>query len=114
MVTVSPGSSTKYTVTGVNGACSSKDSVQVSVSCPNTKNEIDLISNLPPGNSFRVYPNPASAQGKVAQTSVAYQEKPKGAQRCDGCSLFQPPNTCKVVDGQVSPQGWCSLFTAKA
>jgi hypothetical protein len=61
-----------------------------------------------------ITPNPASAQAKVAQTSVAYQEKPKGAQRCDGCSLFQPPNTCKVVDGQVSPQGWCSLFTAKA
>ncbi len=57
--------------------------------------------------------NPAAAQGKVAQTSVAYQDKPKGAQRCDGCSLFQPPNACKVVDGNVSAQGWCSLFTAK-
>ena len=58
-------------------------------------------------------PNPAAAQGKVAQNSVAYQDKPKGTQRCDGCSLFQPPTACKVVDGQVSPQGWCSLFTAK-
>jgi hypothetical protein len=60
-----------------------------------------------------ISPNPAVAQGKVAQNSVAYQDKPKGAQRCDGCSLFQPPNACKVVDGNVSPQGWCSLFTAK-
>jgi High potential iron-sulfur protein len=59
-------------------------------------------------------PNIASAQAKVAQSAVAYQEKPKGTQRCDGCSLFQAPNACKVVDGTVSPQGWCSLFAAKA
>lgn len=57
--------------------------------------------------------HPAFAQNKVAQNSVAYQDKPKGAQRCDGCTLFQAPNTCKVVDGQISPQGWCSLFSAK-
>jgi hypothetical protein len=55
----------------------------------------------------------AIAQGKVAQTAVAYQDSPKGAQRCDGCSLFLAPNSCKVVDGQISSQGWCSLFSAK-
>jgi hypothetical protein len=55
-------------------------------------------------------PNLAAAQAKVGQTAVAYQDKPKGTQRCDGCSLFQPPNTCKVVEGEVSTQGWCSLF----
>jgi hypothetical protein len=55
-------------------------------------------------------PNLAAAQGKVGQNAVAYQDKPKGTQRCDGCSLFQPPNTCKVVEGEVSTQGWCSLF----
>jgi hypothetical protein len=54
--------------------------------------------------------NLAAAQGKVAQNLVAYQDKPKGTQRCDGCSLFQSPNTCKVVEGEVSTQGWCSLF----
>jgi hypothetical protein len=58
-------------------------------------------------------PDRAAAQAKVAQTAVAYQDKPKGAQRCDGCSLFQAPSGCKVVDGTISPQGWCSLFSAK-
>ena len=61
-----------------------------------------------------VGPNIAVAQAKVAQTAVSYQDKPKGAQRCDGCSLFQPPSACKVVDGTISPQAWCSLFSAKA
>jgi High potential iron-sulfur protein len=59
-------------------------------------------------------PNFAAAQAKVAQNTVAYQDKPKGAQRCDACALFQAPHSCKVVDGDVSPQGWCSLFSAKA
>jgi hypothetical protein len=59
-------------------------------------------------------PKFVSAQAKAAQNAVAYQDKPKGTQRCDACTLFQPPKSCKVVDGDVSPQGWCSLFSAKA
>ena len=58
--------------------------------------------------------NLATAQAKVAQNTVSYQDKPKGTQRCDGCNLFQPPNACKTVEGEISPQGWCSLFTKKA
>jgi hypothetical protein len=57
--------------------------------------------------------NRAVAQAKVPQKTVAYQDKPKGTDRCDGCSNFQAPNACKLVDGEVSPQGWCSLFTKK-
>jgi hypothetical protein len=58
--------------------------------------------------------NLATAQAKVPQSSVAYQDKPKGEQRCDGCNFFQAPSACKMVDGTISPQGWCSLFTKKA
>ena len=58
--------------------------------------------------------NLAAAQAKVPQKTVSYQAKPKGAQRCDGCSNFQPPNSCKMVEGEISPEGWCSLFTKKA
>lgn len=55
----------------------------------------------------------AVAQAKVPQKTVAYQDKPKGTDRCDGCTNFQPPNACKLVEGEISPQGWCSLFTKK-
>ena len=58
--------------------------------------------------------NLAAAQAKVPQKSVSYQAKPKGTQRCDGCSNFQPPNGCKVVEGEISPEGWCSLFAKKS
>jgi hypothetical protein len=57
--------------------------------------------------------NLATAQTKVPQSSVSYQGKPNGTQRCDGCNNFQPPNACKTVDGEISPQGWCSVFTKK-
>jgi len=57
--------------------------------------------------------NRAAAQAKVPQKTVAYQDKPKGTDRCDGCNNFQPPNACKVVEGEISPQGWCSLFVKK-
>ena len=57
--------------------------------------------------------NRAVAQTKVPQKTVTYQDKPKGTDRCDGCSNFQPPNACKLVEGGISPQGWCSLFTKK-
>jgi hypothetical protein len=56
---------------------------------------------------------PAEAQEKMSQADAKYQGTPKGAQRCDGCMLFEPPNACKVVEGEISPSGWCQLFVKK-
>jgi hypothetical protein len=55
----------------------------------------------------------ATAQEKISQPDAKYQGTPKGDQRCDGCMLFQPPNACKVVQGEISPSGWCQLFVKK-
>ena len=55
----------------------------------------------------------ATAQEKLPQADAKYQATPKGDQRCDGCMLFQPPNACKVVQGDISPGGWCQLFAKK-
>ena len=55
----------------------------------------------------------AEAQQKISQEDAKYQGTPKDDQRCDGCILFQPPNTCKVVQGEISPSGWCQLFVKK-
>jgi len=27
--------------------------------------------------------------------------------------LFEPPNACKVVEGEINPSGWCQLFVKK-
>ena len=57
--------------------------------------------------------SPATAQEKMSQADAKYQVTPKGDQRCDSCMLFQSPNACKVVQGEISPSGWCQLFVKK-
>lgn len=57
---------------------------------------------------------PATA-AKVSQASVQYQTQPKGEQKCGLCQHFiAESNTCKLVEGQISPEGWCTLWAKKA
>lgn len=53
------------------------------------------------------------AEAKLPQSAAKYQSTPKGKLRCDNCSLWQPPASCKLVDGKISPAGWCVLYQAK-
>jgi hypothetical protein len=64
------------------------------------------------GMSTLVYaaPYPVAAVIKIAQRAVAYQDHPEGDKRCDKCIQFQPPDGCKMVDGSISPNGYCRLF----
>ena len=51
---------------------------------------------------------------KVSQASVQYQSQPKGEQKCDGCLHFiAETNSCKLVEGQISPDGWCTLWAQR-
>jgi hypothetical protein len=52
-------------------------------------------------------------QSKLPKDQAKYQDQPKGGQRCDGCVQFVAPDGCKVVDGKISPAGWCMLYAAK-
>lgn len=54
-----------------------------------------------------------AAQQKVSQVDAKYQDQPKGQQRCEICLQFQPPNSCKIVEGPISLKGWCQYFAAK-
>jgi High potential iron-sulfur protein len=53
------------------------------------------------------------AAAKMSQKSVAYQDSPKEDQKCSNCSLFKEPNTCTIVDGEISPNGWCKYWAKK-
>ena len=59
-------------------------------------------------------PTAAVAKGKMTQKQAAYQDTPKGDQHCDQCKLFQPPNACTSVEGEISPKGWCKIFQPTA
>ena len=54
------------------------------------------------------------AAAKMSQKSVDYQDTPKNDQECSNCSLFQEPNSCTIVDGEISPKGWCKFWAKKA
>lgn len=56
----------------------------------------------------------------VAKAAMQYRDTPNGKQECSNCSLFVPGSsakangTCKVVDGSISPHGYCVAYAAKA
>lgn len=57
---------------------------------------------------------PGSAQQpKISKAQAKYQDKPMGEQKCEGCAHFMAPDSCKLVEGMVSPSGWCSLYVAR-
>lgn len=45
-----------------------------------------------------------------SKESVDYQDKPNGDERCDNCQLWQAPNACKAVEGEIAPEAWCKLW----
>ena len=54
------------------------------------------------------------AQGQMTQEVAGYQDKPNGDKRCAGCRFFKAPKSCQLVQGDISPDGWCKFFNAKS
>lgn len=52
--------------------------------------------------------------GNMTQQAAGYQITPKDGKRCDGCSLFQAPSSCKLVAGTIDPAGWCRFWVKKS
>jgi hypothetical protein len=58
-------------------------------------------------------PAPAAAEEPLrihTQAEAGYEPTPRDIRMCATCTLFIAPNACKVVEGEVSPEGWCRLF----
>ena len=52
----------------------------------------------------------AAASDKMSRLQAEYQDTPNGLYSCGMCSLFEVPNACKVVEGEISTDGWCKAF----
>lgn len=60
-----------------------------------------------------VWADPAAK--KTSKKEASYQDQPKGEEaKCSNCKFFMPPAGCQVVEGTISPAGWCQLFSKKA
>src|SRR5262245_47624011 len=55
----------------------------------------------------------SAAQQKMAPKLVQYQDTPKNNQKCSDCLHFVAPESCKLVEGKIKPNGWCALFAPK-
>jgi hypothetical protein len=54
--------------------------------------------------------SPARASEKMTRQQAEYRDTPNGIYSCGMCTLFERPNACKVVEGEVSKDGWCKAF----
>ena len=59
------------------------------------------------------------ADTKLTKAVVKYRDKPSAGKDCDDCLHFIPGATpkakgkCKVVEGDISPNGYCTAFAPK-
>ena len=82
-----------------------------------------MLKNLAVIGGLAAAPRPMQsvfAQAKASKQAMQYQDQPKNGQKCDSCVQFVPGTkpgangTCKVVDGPISPDGWCIAYVKKS
>ncbi len=56
----------------------------------------------------------AQAAPKVSKQDAKYQDHPNNSNKCSMCQYFEPPTSCRLVAGTISPDGWCSFFVKKS
>lgn len=62
----------------------------------------------------------AADASKAAKSAMHYQSTPNGKMQCSGCRFFiagsdpKSDGTCQVVDGDISPNGYCIAYSAKS
>ena len=57
----------------------------------------------------------ARADDKLAKDVVQYRQTPgDDGSKCSACVNFVEPNACKIVEGKISPEGWCVAYAPKS
>ncbi|MGH7055577.1 MAG: hypothetical protein ACREFK_05085 [Stellaceae bacterium] len=62
------------------------------------------------GVALALLPRAARAQPRVSKAAADYQDHPQGHFNCAICAQFRPPHACLIVEGRISPNGWCRFF----
>lgn len=61
-----------------------------------------------------------NAQAKGSQAQFKYQKTPNDGHKCSGCMFFiagssaTANGSCKIVEGTISPNGWCTAWAKKS
>ena len=90
--------------------CSKKEENTAGTEPPMSSPKMDTPASPAPMESAA-----PAAPAKVSQASVQYQLQPKDGKQCADCMNFiAESNACKLVEGTISPNGWCTLWIKKA
>ena len=54
---------------------------------------------------------PPQEQTKLTKVAAHYQDQPRGDESCGSCPYFIVPHGCVSVEGDISPNGWCPMYT---
>ena len=54
------------------------------------------------------------AEAKMTEQAAGYVPVSKTEQQCGNCSLFIEPSSCRLVDGTISPKGYCKFYVKKS
>jgi len=56
-----------------------------------------------------------AATNAAVRSALKYQGSPEGDKSCANCVQFVAPSSCKLIAGdtEISPQGYCSVWTKK-
>ena len=50
---------------------------------------------------------PKAVMKKYTKEKVGYKDEPYLGRTCSKCVLYVGTGECAIVEGQVSPEGWC-------
>src|SRR4029077_21256978 len=50
-------------------------------------------------------------QKRLTQAAARYQDQPKGNESCGNGPYFVFPKNCVLGEGEISPAGWCPIYT---
>ncbi len=80
---------------------------------------LSLGTHLVAGTVFLVMvAAPSHVRAKAAKADFNYQDRSKNGKSCATCRLFAPTEsgrgTCAVVEGEVSPAGWCMAYSERS
>ena len=67
-----------------------------------------MVTAIPAAVLFPISRTEASE--KMTRQQAEYHDGPDGIYSCGMCTLFEKPNACKMVEGEISKDGWCKVF----
>jgi hypothetical protein len=51
-------------------------------------------------------------QLRLTKQAAHYQDTPYKQESCASCPYFIQPKGCVTVEGDISPTGWCPMYTS--